>query len=71
MKKGGLTGTFIAQGKGSASRTIGWRGREDPEIPGVGHGGNRAELLRDFSSREEKSLASRPHMAEIVIVTVH
>jgi hypothetical protein len=39
MKKGGSTGTFIAQGKESASRTIGWRGREDPEIPGDGHGG--------------------------------
>ena len=39
MKKGGLTGTFIAQGKESASRTIGWRGREGPEIPGDGHGG--------------------------------
>jgi hypothetical protein len=34
-----LTGTFIAQGKESASRSIGWWGREDPEIPGDGHGG--------------------------------
>ena len=39
MKKGESTGTFIAQGKESASRTIGWRGREDPEIPGDDHGG--------------------------------
>ena len=34
-----MTGSFIAQGKESASRTIGWRGREGPEIPGDGHGG--------------------------------
>jgi hypothetical protein len=66
-----LTGTFIAQGKESASRTIGWRGREDPEIPSDGHGDNQARLLRDFSTREEKSLPSRPHMAEIEIIKVH
>jgi hypothetical protein len=53
MKKGGLTSTFIAQGKESASRTIGWRGREDPEIPGDGHGGI-ARVRRGLCSYPEE-----------------
>jgi hypothetical protein len=48
-----LTGTFIAQGKESASRTIGWRGREDPEIPGDGHGGI-ARVRREICSYLEE-----------------
>jgi hypothetical protein len=60
MKKGGLTGTFIAQGKESASRTIGWRGREDPEIPATTMAGLRASAADSVPIQRRKLTLAAP-----------